>query len=198
MYKHADVAATGCDAVRGASALCAEGEEAVSARGDSRVPVADHRFGALEARAIGHVAHCGEARVEQQPLVAIEQLLRHVYAHETRVQQRLAPRRRTLELRHAALCDALREELAETRGAEHVPAAVHSDAVAPARLAHTDRTLVRAGAERGALFARVVVDEQLRETLASSARRLAREGRFRRGGEVRSGSGGRGRRLKRQ
>ena len=133
--------------MRRAPTLCTKGEEAVRAGGDGRLAVDDHRFRALDARAVVHVAHCRETRVEQQPLVSLIQLTRDARAHETRMEHRVALVRGALQLRHAALRDALREELAEAVGAEHVPTAIHADALAAAPLAHADRALVRAGAE---------------------------------------------------
>ena len=160
------IKATGGDAVIRAPTERAEVEAAVGAHGEPGAGLEDDRLVAELPRAVGDVAHCGEARLEQHALVALEEGSRHVRAHVARHERRVAGVRRALEFGHVAVLYAPQEVRAEALAAEQVAAALHSHALDAGPLAQTHGAVVRRAQELLALLSLVVVDEERGESLA--------------------------------
>lgn len=152
------VEAAGRDAVIRAPADRAEVEEAVRAHGEPRAGVEHHRLVAHLSRAVGDVAHCGQTRLEQQSLVALEVAGRHVRAHVARHERRVALVAGALEFGHVAVVDAAQEVRAEALDAEQVAAALDPDALTARPLAQTHGAVVRRAQELLVLLPLVVVD----------------------------------------
>ena len=154
-----------------------EVEEAVGAHGEPGAGLEDDWLVAELPRAVGDVAHCGEACLEQHTLVALEEGSRHVRAHVARHERRIARVRWALEFGHVAVLYAPQEVRAEALAAEQVAAALHSHALAAGPLAQTHGAVVRRAQELLALLSLVVVDEERGESLARRRLLVLRRGR---------------------